>query len=194
MIELISEARIEPLELQAMFGRPAPLHVDLGCGDGSFLAAVARQNPQKNFLGIERLLKRARSATRKMANLENVRILRADSLFVLRDLLAPESVETFYLLFPDPWPKRRHHRRRLVSGDFLGAVWAALGPAGTLRIATDHTEYCSRIRELAEKSEQFLMVDRDLEPDSIDSTFGKRFKDAGVPIHRVELRKISPVT
>jgi tRNA (guanine-N7-)-methyltransferase len=191
VIELLSDSR--PLDIYGMFGRLAPLHVDLGCGDGSFLAAAAQQNPHANFLGIERLQKRVRSAARKTAALGNARVMRADSLIVLRNLLPPESVETFYLLFPDPWPKRRHHRRRLVSGDFFSAIWLALIPAGRLLIATDHTGYFLSIQELAKKSGQFSTVYRDSENDGIDSTFGKRFRQAGVPIHWLELRKVSPV-
>ena len=177
-----------------MLNRAMPLHLDLGCGDGSFLTMIARQNPHKDFLGVERLTKRVRSAARKTAGLTNVRIIRADTLFVLERLLGPESVEACYLLFPDPWPKRRHHRRRLISSGFLASVWSVLIPAGTLQIATDHTEYFAQIWGLVNRSNHFQIIERDMELDSVDSTFGKRFRAAGVPIHRLELRKISPVT
>src|SRR5205814_6255495 len=111
---------------EKIFGRRAPLHVDLGCGDGSFLCALAQRLPDKNFLGIERLLSRIRSTARKAASLDNVRLLQIESSYAVRYLLPAESVETFYLLFPDPWPKRRHHRRRIFSRYFLDSVAAAL--------------------------------------------------------------------
>ena len=107
------------LDLDEIFGRKAPLHVDLGCGDGSFLCAMAQRMPDKNFLGIERLLNRVRTSARKAAPLDNVRLLRMESSYAVRYLLPPESVERFYLLFPDPWPKRRPHRRRISLARFM---------------------------------------------------------------------------
>ena len=106
------------LDLQKIFERNAPLHVDLGCGDGLFLCGLAQRMPDKNFLGIERLLNRVRTSARKVARLDNVRLLRMESSYAVRYLLPAESVERFYLLFPDPWPKRRHHRRRIVTPGF----------------------------------------------------------------------------
>src|SRR6266550_2460619 len=103
---------IERLDLEKIFGRIAPLHIDLGCGVGSFICALAERMPERNFLGIERLLGRIRSAARKAATVGNVRLLRMENSYAVRYLLPAGSVETFYLLFPDPWPKRRHWRRR----------------------------------------------------------------------------------
>src|ERR1700741_496106 len=90
-------------DLEKIFGRKAPLHVDLGCGDGSFLCALAHRLPDKNFLGIERLTGRIRSSARRAASLDNVRLLQMESFYAVRHLLPAGSVETFYLLFPDPW-------------------------------------------------------------------------------------------
>lgn len=90
------------LNLEKIFGRKAPLHVDLGCGDGSFLCALAQRMPEKNFLGIDRLLNRIRSAVRRAANLSNVRLLRVESSYAARYLLPPASVETFTCCFPVP--------------------------------------------------------------------------------------------
>ncbi len=114
------------LDLEKIFGRNAPLHVDLGCGDGSFLRAVAHSMPEKNFLGIERLHGRIRSSERKTVDQSNVRLLQIESSYAVCYLLPAGSVETFYLLFPDPWPKRRHHPHRLVTPDFLNSVHVAL--------------------------------------------------------------------
>jgi tRNA (guanine-N7-)-methyltransferase len=105
------ESFVDRLDIEKVFGRSAPLQVDLGCGDGSFLCALAQRNPDQNFLGIERLLGRIRSAARKAAMVGNVRLLRMESSYAVRYLLPAGLVETFYLLFPDPWPKRRHWRR-----------------------------------------------------------------------------------
>ncbi len=180
-----------PLDLENIFGRKAPLHVDLGCGDGSFLRAVAQRMPDKNFLGIERLRGRIRSAARKTADLSNMRLLQIESSYAVRYLLPPESVETFYLLFPDPWPKRRHHRHRIVTPDFLNSVYVALEKKGVIYIATDHLEYFQKIKDIAELDPGFAIVELDVElpPTGFELIF--RQKDA--PIHWLALRKISPV-
>src|SRR6266513_6489090 len=126
VIELVPELQVARLDLVQLFGRSAPLHVDLGCGDGSFLCEMAQQFPKRNFLGIERLTKRVEKVRRKAEKIENVRVLRADTLFAVRHLLPESSVDTFYLLFPDPWPKRRHQFRRIFTRHFLDAIAVAL--------------------------------------------------------------------
>jgi tRNA (guanine-N7-)-methyltransferase len=179
------------LDLKKIFGRKAPLHVDLGCGDGSFLCAMAQRMPDKNFLGIERLLNRVRTSARKAATLDNVRLLRMESSYAVRYLLPAESVETFYLLFPDPWPKRRHYRRRIVTPDFLRSIHGALQKNGSFYIATDDLDYFGKIKELAESNPGFAIGDADV--DLPQSKFWLIFRQQGVPIHWLALRKVSPV-
>jgi tRNA (guanine-N7-)-methyltransferase len=185
------ESLTNRLDLEKIFGRKAPLHVDLGCGDGSFLCALAQRMPCKNFLGIERLLGRIRSAARKAASLDNVRLLQMESFYAVRYLLPAESVETFYLLFPDPWPKRRHHRRRIVTLDFLNSIHAALEHNGVIYIATDHLDYFRKIKKTAELTPGFAIDDADV--DLPQSKFGLAFRQKGAPIHWLALRKVSPV-
>ena len=192
---------VDPLDLEKTFGRQASLHVDLGCGDGSFICALAQRMPEKNFLGIERLLGRIRSATRKAANIGNLRLLRMESAYAVRYLLPAGSVEKFYLLFPDPWPKRRHWGRRIVTGDFLDSVHAALTGNGVLRIATDQLDYFEQIARLARIHSGFAIADvADADPFDLRSgqvlpvtKFEGKFRAEGAPIHWLELRKVSPV-
>ena len=180
------------LDSEKVFGRKAPLHVDLGCGDGSFLCALAQRLPEKNFLGIERLVGRVRSSAHKAASLSNVRVLQMESSYAVRYLLPARSVETFYLLFPDPWPKRRHHRRRLLTPDFLSSVHTALEQNGIIYIATDHLDYFRKIEDITRRAAGFARVEPviDLPP----SRFGLIFSQKGATIHWLALRKISPVT
>jgi tRNA (guanine-N7-)-methyltransferase len=183
---------VDPLHVEKIFGRKAPLHVDLGCGDGSFLCALAQHMPEKNFLGIERLLGRIRSAARKTTNIGNVRLLRMESSYAVRHLLPAGSVETFYLLFPDPWPKRRHWPRRIVTGDFLRATSEALVKNGTLLVATDHFDYFEKIEGIARANPDFTVAS----PGAVDlplTKFEQQFRAQGVPIQWLEARKISPV-
>ena len=179
------------LDLEEIFGRKAPLHVDLGCGDGSFLCALAQRMSNKNFLGIERLLNRVRTSARKAATLDNVRLLRIESSYAVRYLLPPGSVETFYLLFPDPWPKRRHHQRRIVTPDFLNSIHAALQKNGSVYIATDDVDYFGKIKEIAELNPGFAMGDAEVELPQ--TKFELIFREKGTRIHALALRKVSPV-
>ena len=106
-------------------GNPdAPLEIDLGCGDGTFLVEMAKHYPERNFLGVERLLGRVRGVCKRVQNLglTNVRVLRLESSYTLEWLLEKNSVSRLHLLCPDPWPKARHHRRRLVQQDFLQSL------------------------------------------------------------------------
>ncbi len=194
-VELVPENYFAPLDLQKIFRRPAPVEVDLGCGDGRFLTAMAGRHPDRNFLGIERLVGRIRSACGKAARaqLPNVRVLLIESAYAVEYLLPPASIDVLHLLFPDPWPKKRHHRRRLVSSDFLAAAHRALAPAGRLRIATDQVDYFQAIRQLAAASEFRDEVDYGTDNFPL-TTFEKHFVAAGAPIYRLRLRKVSPPT
>jgi len=193
VIELIPETYFVPLDLLAIFGRIAPLHVDLGCGDGAFLCELAQTNPDHNFLGIDKLAGRVAKACRKAAALENVRVLKVESSYAVRHLLPEASVETFYLLFPDPWPKRRHQRRRIVQPDFLDSIHRALELSGVFRVATDQLDYFQQMQRLALSGGRFGRIDiTDIDPLPL-TKFERRFQKQGVPIYRLALRKISPV-
>lgn len=137
-----------PLEQLFPAADSKPLEVDIGCGKGRFLTARAKTWPDINFLGIDRQLKRLRKADRKIRReqLANVRLLRIEASYAVRYMLPAASVQAFYVFFPDPWPKRRHHRRRLFAGDFLDALDAVLCHSGRVHIATDHAEYFAFIR------------------------------------------------
>jgi tRNA (guanine-N7-)-methyltransferase len=182
------------LDLLQLFGRSAPLQVDLGCGDGSFLCDLAQQFPDKNFLGIERLTKRVEKVRRKAQKIDNLRVLGTDTLFAVRHLLPENSVETFYLFFPDPWPKRRHQQRRIFTHDFLDAIATGLQPNGILHIATDQLDYFRHIEMLSRAHAPLEAVPQTREDAVLPSTkFERQFREQGVPIYRLTLRKPSPV-
>ena len=194
VIELLPELQVERLDHIQLFGRNAPLHVDLGCGDGSFLCEMAQRFPKRNFLGIERLTKRVEKVCRKAEKIENVRILRADTLFAVRNLMSERSVEAFYLLFPDPWPKRRHQFRRIFTTDFLDAIAVALEQSGILRVATDQLDYFHQIERLSRAHLQFHVLPQSPDDSLFPVTkFERKFLEQGVPIYRLTLRKTSPV-
>src|SRR4051812_15655596 len=194
-IELVPANCCELLDLPAIFGRQALLEVDLGSGDGSFLAGIAAENPKTNFLGVERLLGRVRTACRKIerAGLTNARVLRIEISYAVERLLPANSVSVFHLMFPDPWPKRRHAPRRLVNETFLLSLHRALRPDGIVRVTTDEVAYFRQIARLTSQSQHFTVI-ADPVPLGATSKFEKRFTQQGVAIHRLVLRKVSPVT
>ena len=126
--ELVPADYFRRLERAGLCRDGRPLEVDLGCGDGAFLLAMARQFPERDFLGVERLLGRVRKVCKKLTRngLANGRVLRLESRYTVEWLLPEASLARLHLLCPDPWPKLRHHRRRLVQVAFVEAVRRAL--------------------------------------------------------------------
>jgi len=128
---------------RAIFGNDRPVELDLGAGDGGFALAYAQQHPEVNLLAVERLLGRVRKIEKRAARagLDNLRVLRLEFGYTVRYLLPPGSVSVAHILFPDPWPKRRHWDRRLVQPDFVRDLAKALRPGGEFRFTTDHADY-----------------------------------------------------
>lgn len=141
--EFVPDDYFQKLERAVICRGDRPLEIDLGCGDGSFLMEMAREFPERDFLGTERLLGRVKKVCKKVTRrkLDNARVLRLDSRYVVEWLLPEAAVSRLHLLCPDPWPKLRHNRRRLVQLEFLEAVRRALVPGGEFLFMTDHEEY-----------------------------------------------------
>jgi tRNA (guanine-N7-)-methyltransferase len=191
--EIIPANFFVPLDFENVFGGIAPVEIDLGCGDGSFLVATAAANPARNFLGIDRMAGRVQSACRKieLGCVNNARVLRCEISYAVGQMLPPNSVQVFHLMFPDPWPKRRHARRRIVTESLLNSMAHALAPHGLVRIATDDTEYFRKIEGLAARSPHFVKI-AEREAPALASTFETRFRQDEIEIHRLLLRKVSP--
>ena len=134
---------VERIDLAELFPRDQPLEVELGSGDGSFLAEYARLHPGHNFIGVERLLGRIRKLDRKgrRAGLTNLRGVRIESSYFLEYLLPPRSAVALHIYFPDPWPKRKHRRHRLINERFPALARQALAPGGTVYLRTDDEDY-----------------------------------------------------
>jgi tRNA (guanine-N7-)-methyltransferase len=193
--EIIPHNYFAPLNLQSIYGRTAPLEVDLGCGDGLFLAGIAADNRDHSFLGIERLRGRVLRTRSKIARLElsNARVLLIETSYAIQYLLPSESVAVFHLMFPDPWPKRRHQGRRVMSRNFLMSIHRALISEGFFRIFTDDEDYFCAMESLVSQAPEFSRVADPIESPP-NTTFEKRFRAKGIEIHSLVLQKVSPVT
>lgn len=147
--EIWPAVRLDPV---ALFGRRAPLEVEIGSGKARFVIESARAAPSHDFLGLELSLSYYRICRERVARaqLPNARVLRADARRFVEAALAPGSVHTFHIYFPDPWPKKRQRKRRLLDGVFLEILASRLEPGGLVRIATDHSGYRSLIEPILE--------------------------------------------
>lgn len=190
--ELVPAHYFQPLRRDEL-GRPGRLvEIDLGCGDGSFLLDMARHHPERDLLGVERLLGRVRKVCRKLTRqgLDNVRVLRLDSKYLVEWLLPPASISRIHLLCPDPWPKARHHRRRLVQIPFLEAVHHALSPGGEFLFLTDHPEYAEWAREMVAEFGRFEL--REWDDDSFfypKTDFQRQWEAEGKQMMRLRCAK-----
>jgi len=137
----------KPTDLAGLFPRPGPVELEVGIGKGGFLLEQAKARPEVNFFGIEWANEFYRYAADRFARwgLTNVRVLRTDARALFEAWLAPACLAAVYVFFPDPWPKKRHHKRRFFRDVTVAAVVRALVPAGCLYVATDHAEYFSVI-------------------------------------------------
>ena len=186
------ESWTQHLPLNAMFERVQPLEVDLGCGKGRFLLARAKANPQINYLGVDRLLGRLRKIDRNLLKLglANVRLLRIEAAYAADFLFPPDVVSAMYIFFPDPWPKRRHQKRRLFTRSFLDSVERMLLPGGQVHAATDDMAYFEHIREVLRSDRRFQEVEA-LELCAEERTnFEAKFVEAGLEIGRCSYQKV----
>lgn len=185
--DYFSEVRIEEI-----FARPAALDVDLGCGDGSFLLAMAERFPERNFLGTERQLGRVEKVARKIARAKvtNARVLRLENHYAASHFLPPACIDTCYILFPDPWPKRHHHVRRLIQEEFMAALRRVLAPGGELCVKTDDLPYFQWMEKVWACTPGYERLEWEEEPDWPKTDFEQLFVARGLPIYRARLRKV----
>lgn len=181
-----------PLPLDDLFDPARPLEVEIGCGNGRFLAARASSQPETQYLGIERMLGRVRKIDRKANRLalDNLRILRLEAFYTFYYLLPRHRLRTVYVFFPDPWPKRRHHSRRLFSPLFLDALWARLIMGGTIEVATDHTHYFDEIRANFAADPRFEEIPAMTRSSAEQTDFERLFRDQGLPIGQCAYRTL----
>jgi tRNA (guanine-N7-)-methyltransferase len=139
--------RAAPLDFREAFGRSAPVIAEIGFGMGETTAEIAAQNPANDYLAIEVHAPGVGSLLRQMGerDLANIRIVQHDAVEVLRDMVPAASLAAIHVFFPDPWPKKRHHKRRLLQPAFVELAASRLAPGGLLHVATDWQEYAEQV-------------------------------------------------
>ncbi len=181
----------ENLRPEDLFPGVQPLEVELGSGDGSFLAAYAAAWPNVNFLGVERLLGRLRKLDKKArrAGLTNVCCVRVEASYCLEFMIPKSLARVVHVYFPDPWPKRRHHKNRLVNERFPEIAAQALGPGGRVFLRTDDAPYFEQMVACFEKSPDF---GPEQTPESLKkfvTDFERGFNARGIPTRYAAFRK-----
>jgi tRNA (guanine-N7-)-methyltransferase len=167
-----SVATIFPFDRQKLFGRQAPLEIEIGFGTGEYLVGLALRYPDRDFIGFEQCAGRIVKALRKihLAGVTNVRLLNLDVIQAMRYVFVPGSLQTVHCLFPCPWPKKRHAKHRLFSAAFLRLLNSRLEDRGLIKIVTDHHPYSAWI------AEQLAETGLKLEQRSIPPCYGTKFE------------------
>jgi len=178
------------VDLVRLFGRSAPVHIEIGSGKATFLLNQATAQPDVDFLGIERAGKYYRYGVDRIGRwaLTNVRIIRTDAAHFLANFIPDDSIDCFHIYFPDPWPKRRHYKRRFFRPANLKHLLRTLKTAGTIKIATDSAEYFELITELLEAHKD------QLEPTEFLATAGAELGEwVGTNFERKYLKEKRPI-
>jgi tRNA (guanine-N7-)-methyltransferase len=185
LLKLEEPAEQDPvLDWEAVFGNRQPVEIEIGIGKGRYLIAAAQAQPQTNFVGVEWASKYLRIALDRgqKRRLSNLRLVRADAREFVEFFVPAASARAFHLYFPDPWPKKRHHKRRLFDASFLNEVARALEPGGRLWLATDHEEYFAAMQEVLAADLRFREVEADW--GEVKTNYEEKYLRAGKPIHR----------
>ena len=171
----------ETLRPELIFGRVAPLTLEIGFGNGKSLAEMALAAPERNFIGIEVHRPGAGNLLQALSreNITNVRILCTDAVDVLENCISAATIDKVQIFFPDPWHKKRHHKRRLIQPDFVKLLGTRLKQGGQLHIATDWPDYASHIIEVMQNTAEFI---------DTSSSGGCQARPEYRPITKFELR------
>jgi tRNA (guanine-N7-)-methyltransferase len=183
---------LDPFDWRAVFDQPHQIEIDIGCGKGAFLLWAAQARPQRNFVGIERQLVRLRKVDKKIQQLalHNVKVIRIEAGYFVSKLVPSRSVVAYHIYFPDPWPKRRHHPRRLFNATFIGELHRTLAQGGVAHVASDDTDYFTQIRTEMAESEKFTIEPPETLPSEGRTEFESVFLAQGRKIYRACFARI----
>ncbi len=184
---------IHRLDVAALFPERQPLEVELGSGDGSFLAQYAGEHRDRNFIGVERLLGRVRKTERKAnrLGLANIRLARIEAAYFLQYLLPAKSIEALHLYFPDPWPKRKHRKNRLVNKQFPELAKTSLADGGKIYLRTDDADYFEQMKSVFAGAPFFQEIPTPEELANVLTDFERRFLKQNIQTNRAAYQLIA---
>lgn len=187
-----------PADFAALFGNPHPVEIEIGIGKGTFITEQARARPDINFIGIEwaRWFWRYASDRLRRNGCTNARTVRAEAGFFLNEFVPPASISVLHIYFPDPWPKARHHKRRLIQPAFMRLAGRVLKPGGRLQIVTDHQGYFEEnIEPHVRSSPEFRIVDYNRpgsagEGEFVGTNFERKYRREARPFYAIAAERI----
>ena len=190
-IGLDVETLAKPVNFTELFGNSHPLEMEIGTGKGTFLTEQAKAHPETNFFGVEyaRWFWRYASDRLRRNNCQNARTVRAEAMYFVREHVPAESIDVLHIYFPDPWPKKRHHKRRLIQEPFMNEVMRVLKCGGRLQIVTDHADYFEQIEPVV-KASALKVVDYNRpgsanEGEFVGTNFERKYKREGRPFFAI---------
>ncbi len=192
-IGLDPETLPKPLDWFALYGNPNPIELEIGMGKGTFITEQAKARPEVNFFGIEwaRWFWRYASDRLRRNQCHNARTVRAEASFFLTEFVPPQSLSVLHIYFPDPWPKARHHKRRLVQANFMVVAQRALKRGGRIQIVTDHQGYWEEnIEPVLRAAAGFEVVNYDRpgsagEGEFTGTNFERKYRREGRPFYAI---------
>ncbi|MCA9063543.1 MAG: tRNA (guanosine(46)-N7)-methyltransferase TrmB [Planctomycetaceae bacterium] len=189
----------DQLDWQAFFGNDNPVELDIGCGRGLYLFNASTTRPDTNFVGMEIDYREGRRAAARLMKRQqpNARVIGGDCKILLEKMIAPHSVEAAHVYFPDPWWKKRHHKRRLFTDSFVDLLARVVRPGGHVHSWTDVAEYFEVISELMNDHSCFesqeTPTQREAEHDlDYQTSFERKKRKLGLPIYRGLWRRRAP--
>ena len=189
----------ETLCWKEIFGNTNPVVCEIGSGKGRFLISSAAANPERNYLGIERAVKYHRLIRQRVERrgLTNIRLLNTDAAHFVHTYVPPLSVHHYYIFFPDPWPKKRHRKRRLITKIFLDQLLPTLVPGGTIHYKTDYQDYFEQMLAVSRQRPDLTELQcrtitaEEIDPEAADTNFERKYLIQGRPIYTADYQKVS---
>jgi tRNA (guanine-N7-)-methyltransferase len=188
----------EKLNWEELYPSKGPVIVEIGSGKGRFIIRSATENPDKNFLGIEKSLKYSRVLNKhaEKSGLTNLRLLNAEAEYFVSKYIPENSVSECHIYFPDPWPKKRHNKRRLINSSFLLAVTLSLKPGGCIYYATDFKDYFDQMLKESRACKgikETLCMEinpADEDPEAALTNYERKYLIQGRPIYKASYKKL----